>query len=139
VNRAIVRRELGFSDGALQDFDKALRLDPNRGSAYSGRGQFYLRNEDYRSALADFNRAVELALTPDYVMLRARTFELSGELDRSLADYENLARRDPENISFYTAQASVWRTKGDLNRAIAAYDRAALAKPNVCGPRAMAR
>ena len=61
IRRGIVRRDLGYAKGALEDFDKAISLSPNHAAAYSGRGELYLRQQNYTAAVADFDRAIKLA------------------------------------------------------------------------------
>ncbi len=45
--------------GALNDYTRALRLDPMLGKAYSNRGNVYYKLKQYRKAVADYNRAIE--------------------------------------------------------------------------------
>ena len=92
VNRATVRRDLGVIDGALADYQQAIELGA-RAPAYSGRGQLYMRQQDYAHAIADFDRAVRLKPDVDNYMLRAKAYEADGKLDNALADYERARGR----------------------------------------------
>ncbi len=80
VNRATVRRDLGVTDGALADYQQAIELGA-RAPAYSGRGQLYMRQQDYTHAIEDFDRAVRLTVqTSDNYMLRAKAHEADDEV-----------------------------------------------------------
>src|SRR6476620_8228308 len=43
---------------AMTDYNEAIRLDPNLGSAYLDRGNLYLSAADYARAFYDFDRAI---------------------------------------------------------------------------------
>tara|TARA_Y100001934_G_C12201373_1_gene701376 strand:- start:197 stop:775 length:579 start_codon:yes stop_codon:yes gene_type:complete len=56
--RAILRYLVGNITGSLSDIDQALALEPRHFGALSGRGQCYLRMENYRAALNSFEEAL---------------------------------------------------------------------------------
>ncbi|RPH90061.1 MAG: serine protease, partial [Chroococcales cyanobacterium metabat2.561] len=45
---------------ALDDLNKAMKLNPNYALAYSGRGELYYYQQKYELALADYNHAIEI-------------------------------------------------------------------------------
>ena len=67
-NRGRALSDKGQNDRAIQDFDQAIRLDPeypdafnNRGVAYAGKGQFERAIEDYDQAIRlDPNYAIAI-------------------------------------------------------------------------------
>jgi len=66
VARGQARLRQGRAEGALADFNAALRLDPENAMAYYYRGQGHTDKGDYSQARADFAEAVRLdpALAP---------------------------------------------------------------------------
>ncbi|MCL5992296.1 MAG: tetratricopeptide repeat protein, partial [Bacteroidetes bacterium] len=46
--------------GAIQDYNKALELNPNSDDAYNNRGVAKNELGDFRGAIQDFNKALEL-------------------------------------------------------------------------------
>lgn len=54
----MVRAARGDSDGAVADFDAALRLEPGLAGAYLERGSERVRGGDVKSAAADYAEAV---------------------------------------------------------------------------------
>jgi len=61
-NRGVIRMEKG-DKGAMEDFDKAIEIDPKFADAYSNRGKCRteLVKEDLDKAVADYRKAMELA------------------------------------------------------------------------------
>ena len=47
-------------DGAIQDFTKAIELDPKDPTAYNGRGMAYQKKNDLINAQKDFNEAIRV-------------------------------------------------------------------------------
>jgi len=54
--------------GALKDYDEAIRLNPNHGPAYANRGSVRFNSGNPKGALEDFNKAVQLL--PDNIGVR---------------------------------------------------------------------
>ncbi len=75
--------DLGYVDGALEDYQKAISLGSNRATPYSGRGQIYLRQRDYTRAVGDFDHAIRLDPRASTYMLRAQAREEAGDIDRA--------------------------------------------------------
>lgn len=60
ASRGVVKRKKGDLDGALNDFRKALALDPELKEAYLNRGNLWrIEGRPYK-ALADYSKALEL-------------------------------------------------------------------------------
>lgn len=59
-NRGKTRTELGDAKGAIEDYNQALRLNPELAEAYGNRGLLYSQMGDRQAALADLQRAAQL-------------------------------------------------------------------------------
>lgn len=71
ISRGRARAELGDS-GALEDFDKAIELQPEWGAAWFARGQFYDSQSERERADSDFFRAHELGHADPWLIERVR-------------------------------------------------------------------
>lgn len=98
VNRAIVRTASGDVDGALDDLDRALTLDPDSPAAHAGRGELFVKLARWRDAEAEFTRAIDLgpALPHEAYFGRAVAREGAGDVEGAYADYQTAARLAPE-------------------------------------------
>ena len=123
--RANARNAGGDIDGALADYDEAIRADPKLAAAYVSRGVARHKKGDDNNALVDFDRAVQLdSNNTNAYFIRGLFRQQKGNLDGALADYDVTIRLDPKNASAYNTRGFVRRTKGDLDGAIADYDQA---------------
>jgi tetratricopeptide (TPR) repeat protein len=90
-----------YGMGAMQEYETALRLDPDNADGHFGRGM------------------VRLMAPPGF----------GGDLDGAIADFEAAVAKDPlPEAYFYLGEAQ--RKKGDAEKAKAAYKKALAIRPN---------
>ena len=53
-------RDKGDLEGAIAAYTEAIRLHPQNAQPYSNRGQAYLRKANWKKAIADCDRAIQL-------------------------------------------------------------------------------
>ncbi len=126
-------------DSAIYYYSKAIfnmdENDPNKPIAYSNRGALKSELKDYKSSIADFDRAIELK--PDY----AKAFNRRGNAKKNLEDYDGAIEDYDRAIELYGDKspevADVLVNRGnakskleDYDGAIADYDRAIELKPD---------
>jgi tetratricopeptide (TPR) repeat protein/predicted aspartyl protease len=108
-------RESPAGSGVAGSADAA---DPSDAAGFARRGAAYAARGDRRRALADLNRAVELA--PDDAgnfAARARIHEAMKEWPEALQDLNTALRLDPGQTDARIRRAAMWAT-GDRERAI---------------------
>jgi tetratricopeptide (TPR) repeat protein len=87
-------------DRAIEDFNQAIRLNPNHTEALSNRGAAYNGKGQYDRAIEDFNQAIRL--NPNLAIAfynRGFSWERKNDLQRALADFmkfSELAPSDPD-------------------------------------------
>ncbi|MBI3456164.1 MAG: tetratricopeptide repeat protein [Candidatus Rokubacteria bacterium] len=151
--RAAAARLAEIGDtGATADLAKALR-DPDsevRERAQAGLWAIWYRSGDvevdrllqrgivlmeqrrYLDAVTVFSEVISRA--PDFAEgwnKRATTYYLMGEFDRSLADCEEVIRRNPIHFGVLSGFGLIYLQKGDLERAAEYFERALTVNPNL--------
>jgi tetratricopeptide (TPR) repeat protein len=83
-----LRRRQGDLDGALADFEQAIRFDPGDAAAYNGRGRVRHARGDLPRAITDYDQA--LRLDPHFANAynnRGTARKAMGDLEGAVADY----------------------------------------------------
>ena len=94
--RCAVHRNLDLS---LENFGKALRIDSADSRGYELRGCVRAVRKEWKDALADFSRAIDL--TPDNPSLynyRAKVYKESGDSMKHDSDMETYNRKSKEKF-----------------------------------------
>jgi lipoprotein NlpI len=116
-------------DRAIQDYDQAIRLDPQNGNAILNRGNAYNRKGEYDRALKDFDAGIRLGGITDHGKIvaysgRGTAYLRKGQYDRAIADCNEVIRLDPKDASAYDKRGDAFKAKGNLDQAIADYTQA---------------
>lgn len=121
----------GAHERAMEDYDRALALDPDLVRARRGRAVTRAGTGDYEGALADLDRV--LALEPDNpwnVILRGEHHRLARHHAEAVADLSEGIRRDPVSEFAWASRGAARERHGDLDAALADFDRAMELKPD---------
>lgn len=87
---------------AIQDFDKAIELNPDYTTAYNNRGFAYYKLGKYDLAIQDFDTVIEL--DPDYTTAyinRGAAYRRLKQYDLAIQDFDKAIQLDPDNVSAY--------------------------------------
>ena len=113
-------------DLAVDDFTKAIELDPNYLVAYYNRGVAYFDLAQYKPAIIDFTKAMELGLRgKGSYHIRGLAYAKQGQYDLAIADFNKALELDPKDAATYNNRGIIYLLKGqykhtveDLTRAI---------------------
>ena len=86
----------GDYDGAIADYDMAIKLRPKDAEAYVKRGTAYASMDDYGRAIADFGSAIRLRPNrASFYTMRGHAYEKTGDKNQAIADYRKALQIDP--------------------------------------------
>ena len=131
-NRGVAYRLRGEYDLALNDYNEAIRLNPNFANYYNNRGIIYRHKHDYDRAIAEYGEAIWLK--GDYVAAyynRALAYSDKGDYDKALMDFGVVLQFNPRNAFALYARGVTFSKKGNAGAAKADRDAAETTNPGI--------
>jgi lipoprotein NlpI len=130
-NRGTAYGRKGQLDRAIEDFDWAIRLNPNYAEAFNYRGANYARKGQLDRAIGDFDKAIRL--NPNYAQAfnnRGTAYRRKGQLDRAIEDLDQAIRLNPNYAQAFYNRGTAYNRKGQPDRAIEDFHQAIRLNPN---------
>ena len=125
LDRAKSRKASDDRDGALADYNEAIRLEPDDAWAYLDRGWLRVDMADHRGAAADFDEAVRL--NPDFAQAYSRRGLLRMDMADyrgAVADFDEAIRLDGGDVDAYYNRGVSRSAMGDRAGALTDYNEA---------------
>jgi serine/threonine protein kinase len=112
-------------DGAIENFTKAIKLNPNYSEAYNNRGIAYTSKGDFERAVSDYNIAIELDPEFFYAFInRGKLYSDKDEIEQAIIDYTRAIEINPDNPVAYYNRANAYSKQKYFKLAIEDYSRA---------------
>jgi tetratricopeptide (TPR) repeat protein len=118
--------------GAIEDYDRAIQVEPNYAIAYNNRGNVRFELGDKPRAIEDYNRAIQL--DPNLAMSyynRGNARAALGDKPGAIEDYNRAIQLDPNYAIAYNNRGLARSDLGDKPGAIEDYNRAIQLDPNL--------
>jgi serine/threonine protein kinase len=118
------------SKGAIEDFSKAIELQPNYTEAYLYRGLAKFDLDDNKGAIEDFSQAIKLK--PNTLTAYAYRGSAWSRLDsneNAKQDWKQAIQIQPDNALSYNSLGNARSNLGDNKAAIKEYDQAIALDP----------
>ncbi|BAR58286.1 hypothetical protein NK6_5127 [Bradyrhizobium diazoefficiens] len=120
----------GETAAALDEFNRAVGLDPYNAQALYGRALIYQGNNQHDFAVADFTAASGLNPQKAEPLLgRAISHLALGKIKEATADLDEASEADPHNAQVWTARGQAYERLGDKAKAAASYTKAVALRP----------
>lgn len=120
----------GETAAALDEFNRAVALDPYNAQALYGRALLYQSNNEHDFAIADFGAASGLNPQKAEPLLgRAVSYLAIGKVKKAVADLDEASEADPHNAQVWTIRGQAYERLGDKTKAAASYNKAVSLRP----------
>jgi tetratricopeptide (TPR) repeat protein len=137
ATKAFIATEQGDFVTAENYWTQIIEKFPTNAGAWSNRGNSRVSQNKLQEALADYNKAVELApnVTDPYLN-RGTALEGLGKWEEAIADYNHVLELDPKDAMAYNNRGNAKAGLGKWQEAILDYQKATEITPNFAFARA---
>lgn len=109
-NLGVLFSQMNLTDRAVQEFDAAVRINPNERNSFLGRGAIEYQRGEPVKAIQDFRRAAEIAPSATTYLWLASACELNKDPICAVQAYEEALRLNP---GMSEAQSRLKRLRGE--------------------------
>ena len=128
--RGFERLNVRDYQGAIEDYTRALELDPNSAIACNDRGVAFSSLGDQAAAIADYTKALQLEPNePAYYFNRGFARFNQKDFRGAIEDYSQVIRLSPEYTDAYFHRAEAYRLLGECQSAVDGYTEVLRANP----------
>lgn len=131
LNQGDQSRQSENYEDAIDDYTRAIQLDPKLAPAYVGRGTVFVITGRFEKGIADLTKAVQL--NPDDALpyeMRGYARYGSHRLDEAIADYDTALGLETANGRVLKARGQAYFGKHDYAHALADFSKALILRTN---------
>ncbi len=126
-----VNYDSGNYSSAVNDFDSAVELQPERGNTYLWRGATHFNLQNREAAIADFSHAIKLQpQDSDSYFWRGQSYRDSGSHEAAITDFSRAIELQPQNPDNYHWRGRSYHDTGKHEAAITDFSRAIELQPS---------
>jgi len=137
MNRGIAYGQINQHDKAIEDFNKAMSINPNMSNAYAHRGIAFIGKGQYDGAIEDFNKAISINPNDDFSYFgRACTYLEMENFDKAIVDFKKAFSINPNfddgfnnAVRIYVLPVIMYYQQGQYDKAIEVLSQAIVNNP----------
>jgi tetratricopeptide (TPR) repeat protein len=104
-NRGNGYKARGEIDRAIQDYDEAIRLEPDHAKAFLNRGTAYKAKGEIDRAIQDYDEAIRLEPDSNISFFnRGNAWQAKGDYGRAIEDYDEAIRLKPDDAGAFNGR-----------------------------------
>jgi len=114
-----------YSPQSVEDYDEAIRLDPQSAEAYFKRGLAYLNMGQGELAIEDFDKAIRI--DPEFAKAysnRGYAYLNKSQYDRAVVDCTKAIKLDSSDAVAYLNRGTAYKLQGNIAEATAELEKA---------------
>jgi tetratricopeptide (TPR) repeat protein len=123
----------GRLDPGIQEFKKALQIEPKNGGAYLNLGYTYFNQGKNKEAIEHYQKALSFAprLSSEIHNDLGLAYLKEGRTEEGLKEFQKAIEIRPHNAYAYFNLGNYFEKKGDINQAISFFEKAVKLEPEI--------
>ena len=116
--------ELKQYEKAIEDYNKAIELNPNDAEVYTNRGNPYYKLKRYEKAIEDYSKAIKL--NPNDAVAyynRGNAYDELKRYEKAIEDYSKAIELNPNYVDAYNNRGNAYRELNQHEEAIEDYNK----------------
>jgi tetratricopeptide (TPR) repeat protein len=110
---------------AIENYNKAIKLQSNNSSIYYNRGMAFINTQKYQAALLDFTKAIELKpQDADFYFMRGKVNVFLKDFSAALNDYNKVIELRNTDAKAFCYRAFIHQEMKDFSQSLVDYTRA---------------
>jgi tetratricopeptide (TPR) repeat protein len=123
-NRGVAQDNIGNYRKAIEDYSKAIKLNPLYAEAYVNRGIVYAKSGRYQEAIENFNMAIMINPKAIFAFYnRGLYYKRLGEYQGAIKDFDTAIGLDSQYIAAYLNRGDLYAKLGNHQKAIEDFNR----------------
>ena len=133
INRGNAYIKLNKYDDALNDYNSAIKLNPNLAMAYLERGIFYATvKKDYNQAIFDFDKSLKMNYYfAEAYLYRGLAYAETKNYRQAVSNYNKAIAINPDYAEGYNNRGLIYRQLKQYDKAIVDLNKAIEINPNI--------
>jgi protein O-mannosyl-transferase len=124
-NRGTSHSNLGNYRQAIEDFTRAIQINPDYAESYYNRGRVQCYLGSYRQAIEDYTKAIEIKQSnADEYVGRGIAYKSIGDYQRAIDDFNKAIEISPGYAHAYGNRGNAYSSLGKYRQAIEEYSKA---------------
>lgn len=122
--RGLLLYQQGLHSMAIDDFTRAMTINPAQSAALVNRANVYRKTGQYDLALSDVNNAIKMNPNDYRIYVnRGNIYAKMKEYDQALEDFKKVIKLQPYYLEVYKNIGNVYEFQGKYDLALAEYNK----------------
>jgi protein O-mannosyl-transferase len=109
ANLGSAYRDLGIESAALENYNEAIKINPNQFNAYFGRGELFEKQGKLADAIRDFSKSLDLQPTAQGYLVLGQALAQAGRGDEAHTAFEQAIKISPNSKEAQQAAVALER------------------------------
>lgn len=117
-------------DYAIDNFEKAIEINPRLGLAYGGLGLAHYERENYELAIEYYSKAIAASPALAFYLNRGAAYDHIKSYDKAARDYSQVIKSQPNNKKAYFNRGAAYFSSNQFDKAITDFEKVLELDPN---------